>query len=265
MKKYLLATVSGIVLIGAAQAADLPVAPAYKAAPVIDVSSWAGFYLGVQGGAARHEAAFNDLSGFVQFGSNFSSHSTSKTGGLFGGYAGYNWQNRSFVFGVESDISWVGAKANAQLGGANQFFNTFQQSHDISWLATFRGRAGLDFESTLVYLTGGLAVGQAKESFNGFNCTFFFCNGNGVGPGAMFAGFNQNKTQVGWTAGAGFEHMIDRHWTVRGEMRYVDLGRSNAGCADVVPGTICSVPGNNYRGEFSNTLMTGTVGIGYKF
>jgi outer membrane immunogenic protein len=260
MKTYLLATVSGIVLIGAAQAADLPVA--FKAAPM-ESASWAGFYLGIQGGAARHEASFNDLDGFVEFGGLPATQSTSKTGGLFGGYAGYNWQDRSFVYGVESDISWVGAKADSQLG-VRQFSNfTYQQSHDISWLATFRARAGLDFESTLIYVTGGLAVAGAKESFNAFNGPN--CNGCfGVPSGAMLGGFSQNKTLVGWTVGGGFEHMLDRHWTIRGEARFVDLGRSSVTCADVIPG-VCSTGSSNYRGEFSNTLMTGTVGVGYKF
>jgi outer membrane immunogenic protein len=259
MKRHLLATVSGIVLMGAAQAADLPQAPAYKAAAVIDVPTWAGFYLGIQGGAARHDGSFNDLTGF-SFGSP-ATFGTSKTGGLGGGYAGYNWQSRSFVYGVESDISWVGAKAESQVGG---IFGgpTFQQSHDISWLATFRARAGLDVESTLVYLTGGLAVAQTKQSFNGFCSLAFACNG--AAPGGMFGGFSQNNTQVGWTVGAGFEHMLDPHWTVRGEARYVDLGRSSVTCTN---GAINSCFGvsNAYRGEFSNTLMTGMVGVGYKF
>jgi outer membrane immunogenic protein len=257
MKRHLLATVSGIVLMGAAQAADLPQAPTYKAAAIVDVPTWAGFYLGIQGGAARHDGSFNDLTGF---GGSPATFGTSKTGGLGGGYAGYNWQSRSFVYGVESDISWVGAKAESLVGGS---FGgaTFAQSHDISWLATFRARAGLDVESTLVYLTGGLAVAQIKQSYNGFCSLVFACDGV-TPPGGMFGGFSQNNTQVGWTVGAGFEHMLDPHWTVRGEMRYVDLGRSSVTCAN---GAFCSASGNTYRGEFSNTLMTGMVGVGYKF
>src|SRR3981081_1717206 len=149
MKPYLLATVSGIVLIGAAQAADLPVA--FKAAPM-ESASWAGFYLGVQGGAARHEASFNDLDGFVEFGGLPATQSTSKTGGLFGGYAGYNWQDRSFVYGVESDISWGGAKADSQLGGRHFSNFTFKKSHVFPGPPPFRAGAGLDFESTLIYV-----------------------------------------------------------------------------------------------------------------
>ena len=45
MKKWLLASVSGLVLAGAAQAADLTM-PYVKAAPP-PVANWAGFYLGI--------------------------------------------------------------------------------------------------------------------------------------------------------------------------------------------------------------------------
>jgi hypothetical protein len=62
--------------------------------------------------------------------------------------------------------------------------------------------------------------------------------------------------------------MFDSHWTLRGEFRYVDLGRSNGQCHDAgIGGGFCAAfgTGGNYRGEFSNALMIGTVGVGYKF
>jgi outer membrane immunogenic protein len=257
--KWLLGSVSALAIASAAQAADLQM---YQKAPppVAAVAPWAGFYIGVDGGVVRHEASFNDLSAF-----SFSSgtHSLSDTGGLAGGFVGYNWQHRSFVFGVEADASWVGARAETTWGGSSIFTNSFTQSQDVNWVATFRARAGLDFESTLFYLTGGLAVGGVKNSFSAFCPSGFTCGG--VPRGAMFASFSEDTTRVGWTVGAGFEHMFDSRWTVRGEFRYVDLGRSSVSCQDVVPGTVCSAPGNSYRGEFSNTLMTGLVGLAYKF
>ena len=63
----------------------------------------------------------------------------------------------------------------------------------------------------------------------------------------------------------GFEDMFDTHWMLRGELRYIDLGRASVSCRDVVAGSLCSVPGNTFHGEFSNTMMTGMVGVGYKF
>jgi outer membrane immunogenic protein len=252
MKHLLLASVSAFALVGTAHAADLAVAPPMA------VPSWAGFYLGIDGGVTRHDGSFIDLNGLT---GTEATYSTSKTGGIAGGYAGYNWQQRSFVYGVEADINWVGATAQETLGGETFFSTTYKQSQNISWLATFRARAGIDIESTLIYLTGGLAVAGVKDSFNGY-CSIGIVNC--LGLSVPFEGFSESKTQLGWTAGVGFEHMFDAHWTVRGEFRYVDLGRSALSCFGV-SGSACTIPPNNYRGEFSNTLMTGLMGVGYKF
>jgi outer membrane immunogenic protein len=262
MKKLLLASVSSLALAGMAYGADM--APVTYKAPPPPVANWQGFYLGVDGGVARHEASFNDLGGFFQNALSATSGSSfliSKSGGMAGGYAGYNFQDRSFVYGIEADINWVGAKATATWGGQSTFNDSAQQSQDVPWLATFRGRMGIDFESTLFYWTGGLAVANVKNSMTGFCSLAFGCGGPG---GAAFASFSEDTTRLGWTVGAGVEHMFASHWTIRGEVRYVDLGRKSVSCADIVVGA-CQAATNNYRGEFSNTLTSGLVGLGYKF
>jgi outer membrane immunogenic protein len=255
MKKLLLTSVSAFALAGSAFGADM--APMFKAPPPPSYT-WAGFYLGIDGGVARHDVSFNDLSGLVStLGTTFSA---SKTGGVLGGYAGFNVQDRSFVYGLEADVNWVGAKETETWGGTFNFSNSSVQSQDTPWVATFRGRMGLDYESTLIYLTGGLAVAQVKNNFTTF-CNFCF----GF-PGAVpFASYDDSKTRLGWTAGVGVEHMFSNHWTLRGEFRYVDLGRTAVGCTALVAGGPCNAPGATYRGEFSNILMNGLVGIGYKF
>jgi outer membrane immunogenic protein len=260
MKKLLLASVSAFAMAGAAYGADMTPAPAYKAPPLPSPVTWTGFYVGLDGGVARHDAQFNELSqGLI--GGGLDSKVTSKTGGVFGGYAGYNWQDRSFVYGLEADINWVGAKATETWDATFSGSRSAQQSQDVPWVATFRGRMGIDYESTLFYFTGGLAVGKVKNSVNDFCGSTFGCNG--ALPGGMFAGFSEDTTRLGWTAGVGVEHMFSSHWTVRGEFRYVDLGRKGVSCTPAVVGGCLT--SSNYRGEFSNTLMSGLVGIGYKF
>src|SRR5271169_5961959 len=119
MKHLLLASVSAFALAGAAYGADLS-APAYKApSPLPAAPSWEGFYLGIDGGATRHDGSFNGLTGLTN--GVGATYTTSKTGGIAGGYAGYNWQQRSFVYGVEADINWIGAKAQETWGGESIF------------------------------------------------------------------------------------------------------------------------------------------------
>jgi len=235
------------------------------------VPSWAGFYLGIDGGATGHRGSFNDPDGCCAIAGTgiAATYDVNKTGGIFGGYAGYNWQQRDFVYGVEAGINWVGAKAQAFWGpgapNAGVFGANYQQSQNVSWLATFRARAGVDIKSTLFYLTGGLAVAQVNDSFNVL-CAGGACNGGAALNGTVESTFTANGTRLGWTVGGGFEHMFDPHWSVRGELGYVDLARVNVSCTDLVPATArACTPGTNYRGDFSNTLVTGVVGLGYKF
>src|SRR5260221_14291628 len=100
IKRALLATVSALAMLGAASAADLPIrraAPAMVAPAPLPL--WAGAYIGVSGGAAKHDWTFNQTRCVEGDGDTcdlmFSSPSVwsdSKTGGIVGVHVGYNWQ-----------------------------------------------------------------------------------------------------------------------------------------------------------------------------
>jgi outer membrane immunogenic protein len=251
MKTVLLASVSAIALATNAAAADLAVAPVpYKAPPPV-VLTWTGFYLGIEGGFAQHYTNWNDIDGFF----SLATHNIGKTGGIFGGYAGYNWQNGSLVLGVETDIHWVGAKATqSYFTGLGPGFNTATQTGEVRWLGSTRLRAGLDFQSTLFYLTGGVAYGNVRDNVTVLNA--------GPPVGSVRVSWNQDQTRVGWTAGFGLEHMFG-NWVGRAEVRYTDLGHSSTSC---INGTlICTNAAGTYRADFSHTLWTGMVGLAYKF
>jgi outer membrane immunogenic protein len=193
-KGYLLATAAGAAAVaaaGGAQAADM--AMPYKAPPLEPAAaSWAGWYVGVNAGAAWQHAnttspygqAITDVSGFIG-----------------GGQLGYNWQDGNFVYGLEGDISGLTGTAS-KAGGL--------VSNKIDWLSTVRGRMGLAVGNTMAYVTGGLAIGGVNNSFG-------------------FGTYSDTSTKVGWAVGGGIEHMLwDRHWTVALEGLFVDLGRSSA-------------------------------------
>ena len=212
--------------------------------------SGAGGYLGIQGGIAHHDTFFDDSDASTGVG-NSSLFDQRKTGAIGGGLLSYNWQQGSFIYGVEVDWNWIGARTarNFVVNFGNE---SVSSSFDVDWLATLRGRAGLAFDSTLVYVTGGVAFGHVKDSFEvkGANS-------------ADLASFTQNKTKVGWTAGVGVERMFSRHWTARAEFRYVDLGTTTVACSSATNFNQCVSLA--YRGEFSNTLKLGLVGLAYKF
>ena len=81
--------------VGAAFAADLPARTYTKApvAPPVEIFSWTGFYLGVQGGGAWGKESFTDNLGGIP------DVTVKPSGGVFGGVAGFRYQISQFVFG----------------------------------------------------------------------------------------------------------------------------------------------------------------------
>ena len=246
MKRFLLATVSMVALTSVTRAADMPAAmpakgPIYSSIPV---ATWDGFYVGVQGGVARRDTQFTEVTpvGIFHF-------EDRKSGGAVGALLGFNLQRGNFVYGVEGDWSWLNVKTSQN---TTEFIGSF----NARWLATVRGRIGLAFDTALFYATGGVAFGNVQNRVPlNFDVT-----------GTVFSAFIQDQTKTGWTAGAGVEYMLSPHWTARAEFRYVDLGKTSVNCklTGDVPDA-CGVAGATYRGEFSNALKLGLVGVAYKF
>lgn len=206
MKKLLLGSVAILALAVplAANAADLPAAPVYKAPVMVpQVLNWTGFYIGVNGGGGWGRSQFD----FPAAGTTTGSFDTS--GGLVGGTAGYNWQTGAFVLGIEGDVDWANIKGSAPC--PNPAFTC--QTAD-SWLGTARARLGwTPSNNVLLYATGGAAFGDIKASVAG-------------GP-PFFPG--QSATNVGWTAGAGIEFMFAPNWSGKIEYLHVDLGSFTCG------------------------------------
>ena len=114
----------------------------------VPIFSWTGGYIGLQGGGLWSDSsidAFDDADTGV-FSDNFN-------GGLFGGYAGYNWQSGAWVFGVEGDINGVWNDETFNIGG-------FDVDVGSDYLASLRGRVGYAFDRTLIFATGGVAFTQ---------------------------------------------------------------------------------------------------------
>jgi outer membrane immunogenic protein len=179
-----------------AQAADLGLAPLYKAPPPVSTTyNWTGFYLGANGGGGWGDSHWQGI-GRVDL-----------SGGLAGGTAGYNWQFGQTVLGFEGDVDWSGLKgttASATCPGGIC-------STSDTWLSTVRGRAGYAFDRFLPYVTGGLAVGDIRATAPGF-----------AGGSA---------TNAGWTVGAGVEFALPGNWSAKAEYLHVDLGSFNCGVA----------------------------------
>jgi len=197
MKNFVAGCLAGMALVAAqcASAADLSVAPLYKAPPsrATQVYSWTGFYLGINGGGGWGHSSWRDASAGVDL-----------SGGLVGGTAGYNLQVGKAVVGLEGDVDWANLSGTGTSAGCPAGCSTSD-----TWLSTVRGRVGYALGGVLPYVTGGVAVGDIRAATPGL-------------PGA-------SNINAGWTVGGGLEVALPGNWSAKAEYLHVDLGSFNCG------------------------------------
>jgi outer membrane immunogenic protein len=215
MKKILAAGFALVALVSArgAAAADLSLAPLYKAPPaqVAPVYNWTGFYLGANGGGGWGRSSWNANATGINL-----------SGGQAGGTIGYNRQLGNVVFGVEGDIDWSGFNGTGTTAGCPGGCGTSD-----SWLSTVRGRIGYSFDRVMPYATGGLAIGDIRASAPGF------------------AG--GTSTNAGWTLGGGVEVALPGNWSAKAEYLRVDLGGFNCTGCGAPPTNNVSLQENVFR------------------
>lgn len=163
--------------------------PAPYTPPVATVYDWSGAYIGLQGGYVWTDL---DIPGGVAEDFN---------GGTLGAHVGANWQNGSFVFGLEGDVNYTWNENSYVLGGVPADIGT-------DWTGSIRVRAGVAMDRTLIYGTGGLALARGYIE-------------TPIG--------DESETFTGWTAGVGVEHAFTDNWTARLEYRYSDYGSDDFG------------------------------------
>lgn len=190
-----------------------------------DTSDWSGFYGTLSGGYSGIDLDGTqiDTDGSEgPFGFSDSDKSWSD-GAAFGLGLGYNHDMGDFVFGLDGDVSL--------LTNENQLEMKQTVDADYDWFATARVRAGYDADGTLLYATGGLAA-LAANFDDGADST--------------------SETFVGWTAGAGIEHMISDSFSIKVEALYTDFGS-----ADFVL--------SNDETEIDSEMVTVRAGISFRF
>jgi outer membrane immunogenic protein len=231
MKKFLLATVA-LVALGAtapALAADLGARP-YAQAPAYaaTIYNWTGFYIGghVGGGVSSNEF----LNGLV----TGNHHEGRLLGGVQVG-ADYQFAG-SWLAGVEGQYSWLGGNNNAII-----FPGGFVYTNDRRSLGSVTGRVGFIWGPALIYVKGGYAYSDNRETL-----TF-------AGLPIAFA-FDKNHRD-GYTVGTGLEYMFAQNFSAKVEYQYYDFGSSRF----VAP--VAFVP----FGTFRNDEHTLKAGLNYRF
>ena len=114
------------------------------------------------------------------------------SGILVGGFVGYNFQMGAIVLGGEADVVMTSMDGSS---GTN--------SADADWIGTARARLGYAWSRHLVYGTAGLTFMSADMSLNG--------------P-------TDDNTHIGLVGGAGWEVMLNKSFSARGEYLYSAYG-----------------------------------------
>ena len=200
----------------AAYAADIPTKIPTKAPVIAPVPyyNWTGLYVGINGGGGWGWS--KDIDAMRGITREFPT-----SGGLFGGTVGYNYQVGNAVLGLEGDLGWarITGSSGSVLNGVN--YSTYLQ-----WLSSVRGRVGYAFDRLLPYVTGGLAVGDVRNTI-----------------ATPFTTLNGSTTGTGWTVGAGLEYGITPNLSVKAEYLFADIPNTTP-----VPGSQVDVKTNIVRG-----------------
>jgi outer membrane immunogenic protein len=194
MKTLLISAAVLALISGSSFAADLveqtPEAPVAAAAPAF---TWSGPYVGIDGGAGW-------LNG--DFSAGGASASEDFNGGLFGGFAGYNWQFDSIVLGVEGNLEYNWNDKDVL--GANI---------GTDWAGAVRARVGYAFDHALFYGAAGWTASRGFVDVPGFD--------------------KETETFNGYTVGAGLDYSFTNNIFGRVEYRYNDYGSKDILGVDV--------------------------------
>ena len=187
-------------------------------------STWAGFYVGGNGGGAwgnfdpQSSTVFNGsfTAAFIASLNALGASQSIRPSGFTGGFeTGYNWQFDSVVLGVEGDIEAVNLKGNSTVNGVfGGNPQTMTANASTNWLATTRGRLGYAADNLMYYVTGGAAFTTLKATF-GYVDAFPDLES----PSSL------STTRVGYVVGGGIQAAFWQRWSVRAEYLYVDFGR----------------------------------------
>ena len=213
MKKFLLGTV-GLIALGMASApasaADLAARPYTKAPPLIAaLYDWSGFYLGINGGYGSSHNCFDATTAAGTFIAAEGCHDA--TGGTIGGQIGYRWQTGAYVFGLEAQGNYADFKGS----NVSAFLPADTNRTKIDSFGLFTGQLGYAWNNTLLYVKGGAAVTDNRNSIFSTATGALFANtgdytrwGGTVGVGLEY-GFAPN-----WSFGVEYDHMFMQDKTV---------------------------------------------------
>jgi outer membrane immunogenic protein len=228
MNRFLQGVVTLVALVAAAPASAGDFYGKAPAAGLGPVFSWTGFYLGGHVGGAFSS---NEALGGLVTGNN-------SNGRLLGGVqGGFDYQFApNWVAGIEGQYSWLGSNDNGII-----FPGGFVYTNTRPAIGSLTGRVGFAFGAAMVYVKGGYAFADNRETLT-------------LGGAPVAFAFDSSHRD-GYTVGTGLEYMFAPNWSGKVEYQYYDFGSSRfTAPAAFVP-----------LGAFRNDEHSLKAGVNYHF
>jgi outer membrane immunogenic protein len=230
MKKFLLAGVATVALIGTASAADLGIRKAPPmVAPPAPVFSWTGCFVGAHVGWGWGKKDNNEtFDVFTTSGDHVltaqESSSITTSGGLFGGQIGCDYQfgvGKGFgpggwVIGIQGDIAGAdinGVGTDPLVQNIIPILTPFARiAVKEDAIASVTARLGFSvWPQSLLYVRGGVAWTHDRWDLHG---SFF----------GLLGDSEVTNSRSGWTVGAGWEWAFLPNWSAFVEWNHYEFG-----------------------------------------
>jgi len=199
----------------------------------------------------------SEAAAFAQCLPSSGSNSASGSGWVAGGQAGYNWQQGTWVYGLEADLSGTSLKSS-MAGGLTSVApcpgDMASTSAKIDWYGTARGRVGWTVDKALFYGTGGLAYGEAELS-------------SSFSSGGVSLNSDTSSVRAGWVVGAGIDYLLQPNLILNLGYQYVDLGTVSLAATSPPSGTVITQTASAHAAFHVVTVgllafLSGGAGIG---
>lgn len=228
---------------------------AYGNDPSQEPHDWSGPYLGVQLGYGWAKSDFTDAA----YNGGFSIYPvlnwSARSDGLLAGLqAGYNIQDGSTVFGIEGELGYLNLDGSRMQPGEDPLGVPYDAAGTIDGgpYAALNVRLGHAIDKTLIYAKVGAVYSTARVGFLD-TCTTAPC-GDGMIDGSEKVGW-------GYQLGAGVEHALTNHWTIKAEYTYLDFGDATITATQVGGGGAGSV----FHTDSDLSAHKFSIGLNYRF
>jgi outer membrane immunogenic protein len=256
MRRIVLSLLLGAVAMSTASAADLSIAPVYKAPVAVPPAfTWTGFYVGGYGGGgwgSEDPVDINEYAG--QTITNGTGHIWRyNTGSSFigGGTIGFNYQWGNIVLGLEGEAGYVhlsGSGADPRSPG----LDVISSSQLGDWYGIAAGRIGYAWDRVLLY-------GKAGVVFTSVNANISdTCKALPCGPVTISASGSKDNV-ASLAVGGGLEYALTNNWSIKGEYIYWSLNNHF-----LVTGVASNNASYSWDHSFSG-LHTLKLGVNYRF